>query len=54
MTMYRMGFWRTFKMGFGNPQEDIGLLDGTSGIGLVLLAAVSAIEPTWDECFLLS
>jgi hypothetical protein len=31
-----------------------GILEGIAGIGLVLLAAVSEIEPDWDECLLLS
>ncbi len=31
-----------------------GLLEGIAGIGLVLLAAISSIEPNWDECLLLS
>jgi lantibiotic biosynthesis protein len=31
-----------------------GLLEGIAGIGLVLLAGISTIEPKWDECFLLS
>jgi hypothetical protein len=30
-----------------------GLLEGIAGIGLVLLAAVSDIEPAWDECLFL-
>lgn len=31
-----------------------GLLDGASGVALVLLAAATDIEPTWDRLFLLS
>jgi len=31
-----------------------GLLDGIAGIGLVLTAAVSDIDPGWDRCLLLS
>jgi len=31
-----------------------GLLEGIAGIGLVLLSAISDIEPDWDECLLLS
>lgn len=34
--------------------NDKGLLTGISGIGLVLISAISDIEPRWDECFLLS
>jgi len=32
--------------------DDPGLLDGSAGIGLVLLAAVSAVEPAWDRLLL--
>lgn len=38
----------------GGWKKQAGLLEGISGIGLVLLAAVSDIEPKWDECLLLS
>lgn len=38
----------------GGWKNEAGLLEGVSGIGLVLLAAVSEIEPKWDECLLLS
>lgn len=31
-----------------------GLLDGAPGVALVLLAAASPVEPTWDRAFLLS
>jgi hypothetical protein len=31
-----------------------GLLDGAPGIALVLLAAATSVEPTWDRLFLLS
>lgn len=31
-----------------------GILEGIAGIGLVLLSMISNIEPTWDECLLLS
>ena len=33
---------------------DPGLLNGAAGVGLVLLAATTAIEPRWDRCLLLS
>ena len=33
---------------------DPGMLEGISGIGLALLAAVSETEPVWDKYFLLS
>jgi lantibiotic modifying enzyme len=31
-----------------------GLLEGSAGIGLALLSAISEIEPKWDRCLLLS
>lgn len=31
-----------------------GMLEGSAGIALALLAAISDIEPRWDRCFLLS
>jgi hypothetical protein len=31
-----------------------GLLDGAPGVALVLLAAATSVEPTWDRLFLLS
>ncbi len=34
--------------------EDISLLNGSAGIGLALLAAISDEEPKWDRCLLLS
>ncbi len=33
-------------------QEDAGLLMGATGVGLVLLAATSEIEPAWDRALL--
>jgi lantibiotic biosynthesis protein len=30
------------------------LLDGSAGVAMVLMAAASAVEPTWDRAFLLS
>jgi hypothetical protein len=30
------------------------LLDGAPGVALVLLAAATPVEPTWDRLFLLS
>ncbi len=39
----------------GNKRvEQPGLLDGVPGVVLVLLAATSRVEPTWDRLFLLS
>jgi hypothetical protein len=40
---------------YGNNQTDQpGLLDGAAGVAIVLLAASTGIEPTWDRIFLLS
>jgi hypothetical protein len=38
----------------GNPVDRCGLLDGASGVALVLLAAATDTEPRWDRLFLLS
>ncbi len=35
-------------------ENEYGLLEGIAGIGLALLSYISDIEPTWDECLLLS
>ncbi len=39
---------------YGGWQNSSGLLEGTAGIGLALLAAISYEEPKWDRCLLLS
>ena len=39
---------------YGGWKAETGILQGISGIGLVLLAAASDMEPRWDECLLLS
>jgi hypothetical protein len=36
------------------PRDDASLLTGTAGIALVLQAAISDDEPSWDRLFLLS
>ncbi|HWC28058.1 MAG TPA: lanthionine synthetase LanC family protein, partial [Solirubrobacteraceae bacterium] len=38
----------------GNPVDQAGLLDGAPGVALVLLAAATDAEPTWDRLFLLA
>ncbi len=38
----------------GNRVDQPGLLDGVPGVILVLLAAATDVEPTWDRLFLLS
>jgi lantibiotic biosynthesis protein len=37
-----------------NPVDRPGLLDGAPGVAMVLLAAATDTEPTWDRIFLLS
>jgi class I lanthipeptide synthase len=50
----------TSLLGFRNIETDNreidqpGLLDGAPGVALVLLAAATTAEPTWDRLFLLS
>lgn len=44
-----------YKLWSSNKWVNIpGLLEGTAGIGLTLLSAISNIEPKWDRCLLLS
>lgn len=38
----------------GNEIDQPGLLDGAPGVALVLLAAATQVEPTWDRLFLLA
>jgi lantibiotic modifying enzyme len=38
----------------GNWVNDLHMLSGAAGVGLVLISAVSNIEPGWDQCLLLS
>jgi lantibiotic modifying enzyme len=38
----------------GRQVDQPGILDGAAGVGLVLLAASTPIEPRWDTLFLLS
>lgn len=38
----------------GRWENAVGLLEGSTGIGLALLAAISEEEPEWDRCLLLS
>lgn len=37
-----------------NWQNDFGLLTGIAGIGLAFLTYSKGVEPTWDECLMLS
>lgn len=56
LSMHQPGF------GFGGyrdlvakgTRDDPGFLRGAAGIGLALMAAVSDVEPTWDQALLLS
>ena len=38
----------------GNRVDQPGILDGAPGVALVLLAASTTVEPTWDRLFLLA
>lgn len=38
----------------GNSVDRAGVLDGAAGVVLVLPAAATDVEPTWDRLFLLS
>jgi lantibiotic biosynthesis protein len=38
----------------GNPVDRPGLLDGSAGVAMVLLAAASDVAPGWDRLFLLA
>jgi len=38
----------------GNRVDHLGLLDGAPGVALVLLAAATDVEPSWDRLFLLA
>lgn len=38
----------------GGLTDKAGLLEGIAGIGLVFISMISAIEPKWDGCLLLS
>jgi hypothetical protein len=38
----------------GRLADNAGVLDGAAGVALVLLAASSDQEPSWDRIFLLS
>lgn len=46
--------WEPGDAGTGGWQADPSLLGGAAGIGLVLLAAASPVEPDWDRLFLVS
>jgi hypothetical protein len=45
--------YRSIEPG-GNAVDQAGLLDGAPGVALVLLAAATDAEPTWDRLFLLA
>jgi len=44
--------WHTEKN--GGWVNEYGILEGIAGIGLALISVVSDIDPSWDECLLLS
>ena len=44
-------YWQSWNNDWYN---EIGFLNGITGIGLTLISAASDIDPKWDECLLLS
>ncbi len=44
--------WRTKE--YGGWQNEISVLEGIAGVGLALMSYYYEIEPSWDECLLLS
>jgi len=44
--------WATGEPGMLDWRDDPGFLEGSAGVGLALLAAVSPVEPGWDRLFL--
>jgi lantibiotic modifying enzyme len=48
------GFKTYYASAPTNWRNEVGILEGVAGIGLVLMAATSTIEPAWDEMLLLS
>ena len=51
------GFYAVMRDAAGRPARRMafrGLLLGAAGIGLVLLAATTNVEPAWDRILLLS
>ncbi len=39
---------------YGGWVKEYSILEGISGIGLMLISSINDCEPTWDECLLLS
>jgi hypothetical protein len=51
------GGFRSWSAGLSNVEDwrdDRGFLEGSAGVGLALLAAVSPVEPEWDRALLIS
>jgi len=48
------GYKASRKPEYGGFVNEYGLVEGIAGIGLALLFYYHEIEPTWDECLLLS
>lgn len=46
--------WKPSETGAPVRVSDASLLTGSTGIALVLLAAITGVEPEWDRAFLLS
>lgn len=38
----------------GNKVNDIGILNGATGVGLALMSVISDVDPEWDRLFLLT
>lgn len=56
MAVYTDGY-AGFKKWTGFDEKwinELNLLEGVAGIGLVIISMISNIEPKWDECLLLS
>ncbi|TQF17512.1 Lanthionine biosynthesis cyclase LanC [Myxococcus llanfairpwllgwyngyllgogerychwyrndrobwllllantysiliogogogochensis] len=47
-------FWSQDDQGASSWVDRPGLLEGTAGIALALLAAASSVEPSWDRVLLMS
>jgi hypothetical protein len=52
-----IGGFESAEAGASSPErwsEETGFLTGAAGIGLMLLAALTPVEPEWDRVLLLS
>ena len=46
--------FESFENGEARAVSELGILQGSAGIGLSLLAATTSIEPEWDRMLLTS